>query len=736
MNTGRNITPTEEILTPPTFIEGSLEAKGYAIKSSPRGGGFLLYKIGETELEPIDTIKETDKWMKETSASINISIDLLKKSYLKEKNRPKKTSVNETTKVSTTTFEILTSKLNQVAPDSGVIGDRAYLGFWLPARVQEADGLKVRKIFHLLFNDGELVPADPETLSSKEIYLRSDPVHTDLKISIDTILNLTDLPTVNSAKILFALIEQLQKYVEFDDKRFYSFVAYWIIATYFHKRFGSFPYLFINAVKSSGKTKLLDTIKLLAYNAVFSPNMSTSALFRLIQSAGATVLLDESEDLNDPEKKADFKSLLLSGYKRGSFVYRSEEQDKKFVPVPYDVYSPKAIANINGINDVLESRCIPITMKRGRTLSIINKEIPSEDPIWETIRDELSRMYYQDFASIESIYKQMENVDQLFEGINVDSVVSVDCVGYLRVQEKKTLYVARTWELWRPIFAVAKHILIFFSSSLDASTLTTQTTLTTQYIKPFEDILTLSADLLTEKEQEGNTDSGESLLIMGLLRAVTKDAYYSPTQILYATDEFQDQRPGWFNQKWLGHVFKRLGFKDKRRHGKGVEYHLTPAQVQDMADRLNIHLPDELVKAQWYADMEIYWQQWLKTVVKMDQCHNFIGHDKVASDYAGIEVMRTIPIPWVNPETEFFRKEEIWSVEVKESNELHFHKLLPNEIHKCDACKGLEAVFQQDKYYFCRGCFVSAGRRAATDGVTLIEDRQECNGEERDYEST
>ena len=172
-------------------------------------------------------------------------------------------------------------------------------------------------------------------------------------------------------------------------------VGYWVIATYFHKRFSTFPYLFINAIKRAGKTKLLDVLTLLAYNAVFSPNMSTSTLFRLTQSAGATTLLDETENLEDPEKKAEFKSLLLSGYKRGSFCYRSEKENEKYVPVPFEVYSPKAIANINGISDVLEDRCIPITMKRGRNLAIINKDVPSEDPIWEKIRDNLSRLYFK-----------------------------------------------------------------------------------------------------------------------------------------------------------------------------------------------------------------------------------------------------------------------------------------------------------------------------------------------------
>ena len=175
MDTGRN-TPQQTEAKKETYPEGSLEAKGYTIKPSPRGGRFILYRLGEKENEPIDEVKETQKWLEETSALINVPIDTVKKAKLKAKNTPKKSENNETTKTTTQTFEILTSKLNQVSPDSGVINGRAYLGFWLPAKVTEDDGVKVRKIFYLLFNDGELVPADSETLSAKNIFLHSDPV--------------------------------------------------------------------------------------------------------------------------------------------------------------------------------------------------------------------------------------------------------------------------------------------------------------------------------------------------------------------------------------------------------------------------------------------------------------------------------------------------------------------------------------------------------------------------------
>ena len=50
--------------------------------------------------------------------------------------------------------------------------------------------------------------------------------------------------------------EILREYMDLDE-RYYSLVSVWIIGTYFHKQFPSYPYLFFNAMKGSGKTRML-----------------------------------------------------------------------------------------------------------------------------------------------------------------------------------------------------------------------------------------------------------------------------------------------------------------------------------------------------------------------------------------------------------------------------------------------------------------------------------------------
>jgi P4 family phage/plasmid primase-like protien len=65
------------------------------------------------------------------------------------------------------------------------------------------------------------------------------------------------------------------------------------------------------------------------------------------------------------------------------------------------------------------------------------------------------------------------------------------------------------------------------------------------------------------------------------------------------------------------------------------------------------------------------------------------------------------------------------SNEVVNDKILHFHKLGPHELHKCNACNDVLAEFQQDKYFFCRSCFLLAERKAVADGVQLVEDRQD-----------
>ena len=530
MNTGRALTQQQQqaelTITPEP---GSLEELGYTIRPAPKGGGFLLYRLGDKE-EAIDIVRETQKWIEETAQSYKIPSDMLKKALVKAKATPKR--ITEKTKNNAKIFEIVTNEVYRGAPDSGILEDKAYIGLWLPAKT--IDDPTVKPVFHLLFSDGELITGDPETLSDHGMFLSAQPIYTPLKISIQTVLNIASLQPVKSSEIATKLIEILKKYIEFDDQRYYALIAFWIIGSYFHKRFGAYPYLFINAVKRSGKTKLLTILSLLAYNTVFSPNMSTSSLFRLTQSAGATTLLDETEDLKDPERKADFKSLLLAGYKRGQFIYRTEKgPNDTYIPTPYDAYSPKAIANINGLEDVLEDRCITITMKRGRNRQIINQDVPLEDPFWIEMRNTLTRFYLQECIGIGEAYDQMED--------NIDCAVNVESVGSVvkkRVSEKNNMYTSRIWECWKPLFTIGKYTPIFIAQpQINYTSNTTYTTNTE--LTPYEQLLDLSVDLINEKDTENVTDSGESWLLMGMLKIVLEDKYYKPSELMEAAKDSQ-----------------------------------------------------------------------------------------------------------------------------------------------------------------------------------------------------
>jgi hypothetical protein len=193
-------------------------------------------------------------------------------------------------------------------------------------------------------------------------------------------------------------------------------------------------------------------------------------------------------------------------------------------------------------------------------------------------------LYLQDWAAVEHEYNQTQDINDVVSGVSDVSD------GRSRVQEKNNIYVGRIWELWRPILSLGKHILFYFSVPPCNDTNDTNDTNVTEPTL-FEQLLDLSVDLILEKEMEDTTDTGESLLLMGMLKNIIADNYYKISDLIIAASEFTEALPGWFNPRWIGRALKRLGFKEKRHRGKGVEYRLTPETVKDMADRLGVSLP-------------------------------------------------------------------------------------------------------------------------------------------------
>ena len=460
----------------------------------------------------------------------------------------------------------------KVHPAIGVVDDIAYVGVTLPCLVSSKNGTEEKELPFFITSTRQKILCNKEVLAKLKWKLEYRVVNFENRWSLKGIEAFLNGKTVNPRNVYLLVRNAWKSYLEFENEVIYDFMTLWTIGTYFFHLFNSYPYVYIGGLKRSGKTKVLTVASLMCFNAIFSNNLSTSAIFRLIQSGRCTLLMDETEKLAHKDRAGDIRNLLLSGYKRGEKVYRSEKTSKdKLVPQGFEVYCPKMIANIQGIEDVLEDRCITIIMKRGRNKQIINSEPSSHDLIWQEIRDSLYTLYLTYWKEVKEEYEKLSEVCVISEV----SEVGGNILEQISDRER---------ELWKPILCLAS----FFDKYLSPTSQTTQTSLTS--LK--EAITQFALQKVNEKQVENITETGELILVQTLLEMVHEDGYYKAKDIKNAMAEKYDEEQKWLNTKWIGRALKRLGFTEKRRVGTGTEYYLRRQQVEDLAIRLGI-VPQE-----------------------------------------------------------------------------------------------------------------------------------------------
>jgi hypothetical protein len=157
-------------------------------------------------------------------------------------------------------------------------------------------------------------------------------------------------------------------------------LALWAIGTYFYTLFPAYPYLALNGPKNSGKSTVLRVLQPIAFNMVSTSDPTGPAMFRLIHYTSCTVGIDEAERYHNPRDPGmqQIRQLLNSGYKAGTPAIRLIGEEMK--PQVFDVYSPKILAAIAGLEDILSSRCITVPMRRtDRQLPLIPPQFDGAD---------------------------------------------------------------------------------------------------------------------------------------------------------------------------------------------------------------------------------------------------------------------------------------------------------------------------------------------------------------------
>lgn len=244
--------------------------------------------------------------------------------------------------------------------------------------------------------------------------------------------------TVDIAKLYDKIFRYITRFIRFHKDAYPSYLTLWVMGTYVFMIFRYYPYVWLNAEKSSGKTLLMEVLSAVAFNGELLTNPTESVIFRDISNNLITMFIDEVEELRKRDKDAhgSLISVLNAGFNKSGVVKRCEGTGKGgFEVKAYSAYSPKMFAGINEIDDVLQDRTVRIPILRKKDNEVVDRYKGADDilELQREIRDELyifALTYAKDIAE----FYRLEGTDGI-EGMEHLS--------------------NRELDIWEPIFLLA-----------------------------------------------------------------------------------------------------------------------------------------------------------------------------------------------------------------------------------------------------------------------------------------
>ena len=369
----------------------------------------------------------------------------------------------------------------------------------------------------------------------------------------------------------YKIIDVIDYYLDIKPE-YQSIVALWIIGTYMHSEFESFPYLFINAMKGSGKSRLLKLIIKLSKSGQMLNSLTEAVLFR----TSGTLAIDEFEGVGSKEKSA-LRELLNSGYKKGTFVLRMQEkktmEGKEHVVTKHDVYRPIVMANIAGMDEVLGDRCISIVLEKSNNNSKINlierfdydeniKLVLNQffwcrlcmyDPVknvyreWNNYIKDTYTTYTTTLPTLPTLPTYTEKTDKIQLDSFFNKIIKNDISG-------------RNLEIFMPLFLIARII------GDDVVNFTLKT----------------AGELVFEKKHEEEIENADIMLIDFVSKFDQSLSYYPITRLTNDFRNFSNCSEEWLKNEWIGRALKRLSLVlDKKRVSNGIEVMLNVAKAKE-----------------------------------------------------------------------------------------------------------------------------------------------------------
>jgi len=351
-------------------------------------------------------------------------------------------------------------------------------------------------------------------------------------------------------KIIFEdIITQLKYFLDLKEE-YYPIIALWIIASYQIQKFETFPYLFFNAMRGSGKTRAIKLImKLCNGKMMLSP--TESSLFRSNYPLG----IDEAERISKKGME-NVRELLNGAYKKGMNVIRmrkvSTKEGEKFVEEELPVYRPICLANIEGLDSVLADRCITLLLEKSNKREIIKK---IEDfSVLEPIQCRLCRVVSLETIAIDTkLWNMYLTINDTNYTNNTNDTNNINSTNQQKLKEifkklDESEIDGRNLELFFPLLSIA------YSISEDL----------------FDKVLNIFKEITTERKSEDREQNTDVMIYDFFSQEIESDRFLFISEVFERFISFSGLSKEYYSVKWFGRRLLTLGIlKEKKRVGSG-----------------------------------------------------------------------------------------------------------------------------------------------------------------------
>ncbi len=354
---------------------------------------------------------------------------------------------------------------------------------------------------------------------------------------------------------------------------YYPVIATWVMGTYIHDSFKTYPYLFLNAMKASGKSRLLGLISKMSHEGSVMASPTEATLFRSTGTLG----IDEFEKIGRKGSES-IQELLNGSYKKGTKIKRMRKAIDKTGEhqeiEEFEIFRPIVMANIWGMDDVLGDRCITLILER--SVSPVTKLME----IWDEDEDIISTLHSLHTLKcmwcmnigLKYVYRSWNNyiLDKYPNKLNYTTTYTTTYTTYIPNNTYLSFFNkidesginGRNLELSFPLFLIANYL------SDDN----------------FDEMLKIISEVVIERTKEEFMENND-VSFVDFVSQLPPHGFLRIKRISNDFKEFlqqDDSEEKWINPRWCGAALKRHNLiLERRRMSVGIEVKLNIKKAQE-----------------------------------------------------------------------------------------------------------------------------------------------------------